>query len=387
MQPPLVSVIIPAYNAERFIARTLCSVMAQTYQNLEIIVVDDGSEDRTAEIVHQFGQMDQRIHLVQQQNAGVAAARNRAIQQANGIFIAPIDADDLWHPENLEKQVNRLLPAPPSVAVVYAWSMDIDQCDRPLAGFHAAKLEGQLHATLLAHNFIGNASSTLMRRDALLSIGGYSEQFRLQNAQGCEDWDLYLRLAEQYEFLAVPAFLIGYRKLDQSMSDNCLQMARSHLWMLRSQQTKFPHLSPWLYRLSKSSFYLFFAHQNQQQHRPRQTLFWLIKAAQTDLTPLLRLGFYWLLIQSLWQLIQPTSEPSPSRINSDHLIRSDSPISSDRDSPIELDLALYSKASPFILWLKILVSQLLHRLIQVATKQHRTVPYPAITSLTENQWI
>ncbi|HEY9862115.1 MAG TPA: glycosyltransferase family A protein, partial [Candidatus Obscuribacterales bacterium] len=93
---PLVSVIIPAYNAERFIARTLESVLNQTYQNIEVLVVDDGSSDRTPEIVHHFAEIDARIILFHQSNAGVAAARNLAIQHAKGEFIAPLDADDIW---------------------------------------------------------------------------------------------------------------------------------------------------------------------------------------------------------------------------------------------------------------------------------------------------
>ncbi len=100
---PLVSVIIPAYNAENFIAKTLASVVAQTYRRLEILVVDDGSSDRTQSIVQTMAQQDPRIKLFKQANAGVAAARNAGIDKAKGEYIAPIDADDLWHPETLEK--------------------------------------------------------------------------------------------------------------------------------------------------------------------------------------------------------------------------------------------------------------------------------------------
>jgi len=97
---PLVSVIVPAYNAEAFIAQTLDSIISQTYQNIEILVVDDGSQDRTPEIVESFAQRDQRITLLRQANAGVAAARNLAIEKSNGEYIAPIDADDIWYPQN-----------------------------------------------------------------------------------------------------------------------------------------------------------------------------------------------------------------------------------------------------------------------------------------------
>lgn len=106
---PLVSVIIPAYNAERFIARTLQSVLSQTYKNLEVIVVDDGSSDLTAEIVKSIAQTDHRVIFLQQPNSGVAAARNLAIASSSGDFVALIDADDIWYPQNIEKQVEAMI--------------------------------------------------------------------------------------------------------------------------------------------------------------------------------------------------------------------------------------------------------------------------------------
>lgn len=109
---PLVSVIIPAYNAEFFIEKTLNSVLSQTYKNIEVLVVDDGSQDRTAEIITSIAKIDSRVFLLQQSNAGVAAARNLAINKCRGEYIAPIDADDIWYPQNLEKQVQCMLQDP-----------------------------------------------------------------------------------------------------------------------------------------------------------------------------------------------------------------------------------------------------------------------------------
>jgi glycosyltransferase involved in cell wall biosynthesis len=103
--PPLVSVIIPAYNASVTIERTLRSVLAQTHGHLEIIVVDDGSIDDTAAIVERISREDPRIILLQQPNQGVATARNVSIDHARGEFIAPLDADDIWHPSKIEKQI------------------------------------------------------------------------------------------------------------------------------------------------------------------------------------------------------------------------------------------------------------------------------------------
>src|SRR5262245_28337071 len=122
---PLVSVVIPAYNAEAYIATSLRSVTAQTYRNLEIIVVDDGSRDATATIVRSLAADDPRIKLQQQQNAGVAAARNRGIEASSGDLVAPLDADDLWQPSKIERQVAVMQRGSPKVGLVYAWFVQI----------------------------------------------------------------------------------------------------------------------------------------------------------------------------------------------------------------------------------------------------------------------
>jgi glycosyltransferase involved in cell wall biosynthesis len=300
-QEPLISVVVPAYNAERFIARTLQSVIAQSYAHFEVWVVDDGSTDQTAAIAREIAQQDPRVKILVQANAGVAAARNLAIQQANGDWIAPIDADDLWNCDYLKQVVDCINTAPKAVGLIYAWSLDIDEQDCPTGGFHAAQIAGRVYSTLLCHNFLGNASCTVMRRDCLLAIGGYSEQFQAQNAYGCEDWDLYLRLATRCEFAVVPEFRVSYRKLRHSMSDNADRMARSHALMLQRVQQCYPELPAFLYRLSRSSLYLYFAHHFSAQQNPHRTLYWLRQAMQADLSPWLRLGTYGLGLKSLGQ--------------------------------------------------------------------------------------
>lgn len=306
---PLVSVIIPAYNAEQFIEPTLHSVISQTYKNLEVIVVDDGSCDRTAEIVRKFAQQDDRIRLIQQTNKGVVAARNLAIHTAQGELIAPLDADDIWLPQNLERQVDCLVRSDPEVGLCYAWSADIDEYDRPTGEFHAFTIGGQVYTTLLCHDFIGNASSSLIRRSCFEKVDGYYSQEELP--QGCEDWELYLRIAEQYQFCFVPEFLIGYRKHSQNMSFDGRAMAefRNSVW--QSIKQKYPKLPTTLYRLSNSSFYLYLARQSSLYDYPLNTLFWLYQMLRMDcVTPFLRLGVYLLTIKSFLSVIrQSVSHP------------------------------------------------------------------------------
>ena len=104
---PLVSVIIPAWNAEATLLETLQSAASQTYPNIEIIIIDDGSTDGTAAIARDFCAGEPRARLVRQDNQGLSAARNRAVAESRGTWIAPLDADDLWHPTTVEKQVGR----------------------------------------------------------------------------------------------------------------------------------------------------------------------------------------------------------------------------------------------------------------------------------------
>ena len=302
--PPLVSVIIPAYNAAQYIERTLGSVLTQTHSNLEVIVVDDGSQDATPEIVQRWAAQDSRVRLVQQTNGGVAIARNTGIAQAQGEFVAPVDADDIWYTTNLEQQVQRLIEAGPKAGVCYGWSLDIDANDTPNGGFRADTIEGRVYRSMLCHNFLGNASSTVIRRTALEAIGGYDTSLKQRQAQGCEDWDLYLRLAEKYEYCVAPAFLIGYRKTDAAMSGDYRQMGRSQALMLEAVRQSHPEIPGFLHRLSRSSFYMYLARQSELSNQPRETLHWLGESLKAEcITPLGRYGLYTMAIGSILSLL------------------------------------------------------------------------------------
>lgn len=278
MNIPLVSVVIPAFNAERYIRKTLDSVIQQTYKNLEIIVVDDGSSDRTADIVSTYQKQDSRLLLLQQPNSGVAAARNTAIRFSNGEFVAPIDADDIWYPYHLEKQVRRLALSPAQVGLVYSWSVDIDITGKQTGGFRASQIEGNVFATLISHNFIGNASATMVRLSCFKKVGLYDTSLRKSDAQGCEDWDLYLRIAEAFEFRSVSAYTVGYRKYNESMSRDYEQMSRSHSLVMHAVRQRRPEINEWLLSLSASNLYFYFSRQCQEHNMNTTSLFWIRRA-------------------------------------------------------------------------------------------------------------
>jgi glycosyltransferase involved in cell wall biosynthesis len=223
----LVSVIVPAFNAERTINETLLSVRSQTHQNLEIIVVDDGSTDRTYQYSFDHSRMDSRIRVVRQPNAGVAAARNRGIEEARADLIAPIDADDLWRPTKITRQLRALRAAGSEVKLVYTWSALIDEDSKVIDWGKDPLFAGDVLFALSYGNFVGNGSTALMQKSVLKKLGGYDVSLRARQAQGCEDWSLFLQIAEGFHFAVVPDYLTGYRQARRAMSRDIEQMLKS----------------------------------------------------------------------------------------------------------------------------------------------------------------
>lgn len=236
---PLVTVIIPAYDSAATIDATLRSVRAQTYRHLEILIVDDGSQDQTPQIVLDHATQDPRIRLIRQPNAGVARARNRAIAESTGELIAPIDADDLWRADKIERQVQALAASGPRTALVYAWYALIDGRDRILSLHHSPVARGDVLRQICRGNLIGNGSSPLIRKSVLVEIGGYEPALRDQGAQGCEDHLIYFRIAERHHFAVAADHLVGYRRTPTNMSSDVFQMVRS--WRVVAQEMRARH--------------------------------------------------------------------------------------------------------------------------------------------------
>ena len=254
MSSPLVSVIIPAYNAEAYIRDAMTSALEQTYANVEVIVVDDGSTDRTAEIVRHMASEDERVVLLQQANAGVANARNAGIEQAKGTYVAPLDADDFWSSEKIEKQVERIEEGGPEMGAVYSWWISVDDDGMIHGSNFPFRVEGDVYWHHLYVNFIGCASVPLVRRTALLEIGGYDASLRAKGGEGCEDWDLTLRLAERYAMGLAPGYHVMYRNVEGSMSSAFLSMERSYNLVIEKVRQADPEVPAALFRWSRGVF-------------------------------------------------------------------------------------------------------------------------------------
>jgi len=240
---PLVSVVIPAFNASNTLQQTLLSVSAQTYRNLEIIVVDDGSVDHTALIASAYSQTDPRVRLIQKSNGGVASARNAGTQASTAEFVAFIDADDLWHPTKIAKQMALLTAGGNDMALVYSPFRLIDTSGMVRGSSRNHRVDGWVVNRHFYINFIGNGSSILIRKHVLNELGGYSSVLLEAGAQGCEDLLLQLRTALHYKFGTVPEYLVGYRMSPGNMSADEERMIRSSLLALTMALAECPDLA------------------------------------------------------------------------------------------------------------------------------------------------
>lgn len=202
-QPPLISVIIPVYNMEKYLAETINSVLASTLQQFEIVIVDDGSEDGSQEIALSFAQRDKRIRCYTQKNAGASVARNYAIRMANSNYILPLDADDLIGEEYLEQGV-AILESQPKVKLVVCRSIFIGdkEGEWELPPF-SLKL-------LARKNLMNNCS--MYRKADWEKAGGYCEAMR-----GREDWDFWISLLKNGgEVYKLPTIGFYYRIRENS---------------------------------------------------------------------------------------------------------------------------------------------------------------------------
>lgn len=222
MTPPLISVAIPAYNHAHYIETCLTSVYNQTYPNIELVIIDDGSQDDTRIQIDSFlAQHANRFaHTVfrSRPNRGVSATSNEAIESCNGEWVHLLGSDDVIYPDKIQRQCYFIQQwNDPALALVYADADYLDETGRVLP-----KRQGQRPASepdhsayqwLFLHNPITNPTLAL-KRDAFLNLGGFDESLRL------EDWDCWLRLSTRHAIARVPEILAGYRYHPHNTSHN-----------------------------------------------------------------------------------------------------------------------------------------------------------------------
>lgn len=237
MTKPRVSVITPTYNGSAWLPETLGCVFAQTFQDFEVIVIDDGSK----ESIEACLPSEPRLRYIRQDNAGTSAARNRALAVAKGEFIAFLDHDDKWHAEKLEKQVS-LLDRHPEVGFVFCDYASFGSATPRPNGFTRGILskiavrepepgvflieEKEIFKRLLGDLFVQIPSTWMIRHELLKDIGGFEPALR----RGAEDWHVALRLAEKCQFAYLNHALTMRREYPQSLSAS----SNSQVEMLRA---------------------------------------------------------------------------------------------------------------------------------------------------------
>ncbi|PPS45541.1 glycosyltransferase family 2 protein [Chroococcidiopsis sp. TS-821] len=224
-----VSVIIPIYQVEKYIEKTINSVLAQTYQNFEVIVVDDGSRDRSREICQQFA--DARVKIITQENGGPSKALNTGIRYAQGEYLAFLDGDDLWLPEKLAKHIAHL-ESSVDVGVSFSPSAFIDDTGQLLGSYQKPKLKNITVSDLLCSNPLGNGSSAVFRRETLEAIK-FQDEFA-NSSESCyfeernrasQDNEIILRigLLTSWKIEGIPEVLTLYRVKPGGISANFLR--------------------------------------------------------------------------------------------------------------------------------------------------------------------
>lgn len=238
MDKPLVSVIMSAFNAERFICASIESVLQQTYPNVELIICDDGSNDQTAALIKRYPS----VKYIYQNNQGQGAGRNHAAQKAQGNFLAFLDADDIWTPEKLETQIPMFAHSP-DIGAVYC-DMEIVDTSGRILGYNAKgrMKRGFIFDDLIAGNYMCGLSSLVVRTEIFREAGGFS------NHRYCQDFVFILRVAHKYQIDFSEESMVKYLSHENSTT--------SKIDVSYPEQIDFYKQIPTLYCLNEQQVFL-----------------------------------------------------------------------------------------------------------------------------------
>lgn len=226
-QNELISVIIPTYNGSRYILSTVMSALNQSYPSIEVIVIDDGSTEDIAAILEP---VINRINFISQQNRGPAAARNLGIHVSKGNYIAFLDHDDVWEPDNLQAKI-AILKKNPEGAMTYSYPVLIDAAGATLPQtFHLICPSGWVFEDFLLQNRIATFSSTLISRDVFDKVGMLDESPEITC---CDDYDMWLRIADVDKIFFSPDKNVKYRIHEQNLLKNHRLSLDSNLYVFK----------------------------------------------------------------------------------------------------------------------------------------------------------
>ncbi len=250
-----VTIVVPAYNASEYIAKTVKSVLQQTYTDFELLVIDDGSTDDTADIVHNFSLQDSRVKLISQENQGVSVARNTGIKMAKGEFIAFLDADDLWLPNKLVSHLEHLHQN--SEVGVSFGKVEFLSSNGELTGYISNSPLGAIKSEyLLYENPTVTTSNIVVRREVFEQVGYFDEQISYS-----EDLEWLLRLSchQAWKIEGINKVLTRYRISQNSLSSDLYKMEQGWNLLINKVMNYAPYLVNQHYYKAQSRYLRYLA--------------------------------------------------------------------------------------------------------------------------------
>ena len=239
MTNPRVSILLPTYNCERFIVDAIKSVLAQSFDDWELIVIDDGSTDNTSDIVREFSGTDNRIRYIKnEKNLGIQKSLNRGLKESKGEYIARIDDDDEWiDVGKIEKQV-KFLDENPDYVLVGTGTIVVDASGNEMYRFLAPAMDKNVRGRMLSMNCFTH-SSVMFRKDAVLKLGGYGESEEVRHV---EDYDLWLRLGLVGKLANLPIYGVKFRIRRGALSEsNKMEQFKKDLELARRFKDIYPN--------------------------------------------------------------------------------------------------------------------------------------------------
>jgi len=267
---PTVSVIIPAYNAMAFLPETLDSVLDQTFKDFEVIIVNDGSKDNIVEWATTI--TDSRVRLISQENQGVSQARNTGILNSQSTYIAFLDADDIWDPSKLEKQL-KAFQTNPELGLVDTQVFMVDPQNQILYRAGSSYPEGNVLRRAIEENLVMCGSSPMIRRQCIEKVGLFDTDLH-----GPEDWHMWARIAMHYPFKMIEEPLVRYRQHPSSISKNWKRMSIETSKAIEKVFTIVPSEFLWIKKRTKARANLYSAQLASVGKNYTQSLFYCIQA-------------------------------------------------------------------------------------------------------------
>lgn len=265
--PPAVTIITPAYRAAATIAATIRSVQDQTLTNWELIVIDDGSPDETADYAEHLSFGDERIRVLRQENQGPSAARNRGVREARADIIAFLDADDLWAPDRLSGMLASFVPRP-DVGVLFSRTRFID-ADSLAPGTLTPYIPCLTAADIMAENAVCSTSNIVCRKAVFTTCGEFSETLRYAEDQ---DWLLRVALSGQWKICGLDEEWFFYRSSDESLSADLPAMRNGWQHMVEAALRTYPVAAASALKKASAPFHRQLARRALRMHRPADAL-------------------------------------------------------------------------------------------------------------------